>query len=574
MYSRCGVLRCAGARAFATLLALIGATAIAEELPSWNVRPVSIAATPDPALSPPVSPADPLSPEFLEAHDAVIRSIAIDNSNIFDPDDPAEDGLFYRLVNALHVPTRERVIRRQLLASPGDPFSAGTLAESERMLRSHRFLSEAEIRPVRYEDGFVDLEVRTLDTWSLRPSVSFSRKGGKNAGGFRIEEENLFGTGSALELGFTSGVERDSLLLAYRDPQLGSSRYRMAIAAADNSDGSDYTFELEQPFFSLDADRAYGFRVRGFDQTDSVYRLGEVSNQLQHDSGQAEIYYGFSQGLREGWTRRYTVGLGYDRHAYAPVEAYAPPVDRPIERRDVYPWVGVEWLEDRYEETRNADNIARIEDRHLGARLSARVGFASGALGSSDDAVLLMASASRGYHPLADDTLMLDGGFRARLGGSADGDLYLAEAGARYYHRQTDKRLFFAALHASSGQNLDTDGLLTLGGDTGLRAYPFAYQTGTHRALLTLEQRFYSDWYPWHLFHVGAAAFFDVGRAWGGSPDAGADLGTLRDVGVGLRIGSPHSATGRMLHIDLAYPLDGPDSLGGAQLVIETRKRF
>jgi hypothetical protein len=33
--------------------------------------------------------------------------------------------------------------------------------------------------------------------------------------------------------------------------------------------------------------------------------------------------------------------------------------------------------------------------------------------------------------------------------------------------------------------------------------------------LLTVEQRFYTDWYPFRLARFSAAVFGDVGRTWG-----------------------------------------------------------
>jgi hypothetical protein len=49
----------------------------------------------------------------------------------------------------------------------------------------------------------------------------------------------------------------------------------------------------------------------------------------------------------------------------------------------------------------------------------------------------------------------------------------------------------------------------------GLRGYPLRYESGTSRGLLTVEQRFYTDWYPFRLVRFGAAIFGDVGRTWG-----------------------------------------------------------
>jgi outer membrane protein assembly factor BamA len=113
-----------------------------------------------------------------------------------------------------------------------------------------------------------------------------------------------------------------------------------------------------------------------------------------------------------------------------------------------------------------------------------------------------------------------------------------------------------------------------LGGDNGLRGYPLRYQAGTARALLTLEQRFYTDWYPFRLFHVGAAAFFDMGRTWGTDVTGAGSLGLLKDVGVGLRLGSSRSSFGNVLHVDLAFPLDGTDDIDHVQLLVQTKRSF
>jgi len=145
---------------------------------------------------------------------------------------------------------------------------------------------------------------------------------------------------------------------------------------------------------------------------------------------------------------------------------------------------------------------------------------------------------------------------------------------ARYYNQISDKRLFFMTLDASAGDNLDLDNLVDLGGDTGLRGYPLRYQTGDSRALLTIEERYFTDWYPFRLFRVGGAAFVDIGRVWGDNPLGNAPLGWLRDVGLGLRL-APTRASGRdVIHIDIAFPLDGDPTIDNVQFLIQSKRSF
>jgi outer membrane protein assembly factor BamA len=144
----------------------------------------------------------------------------------------------------------------------------------------------------------------------------------------------------------------------------------------------------------------------------------------------------------------------------------------------------------------------------------------------------------------------------------------------RFHRRLTDGQLFYASVTAFGSDNLDLDNQLLLGGDSGLRGYPLRYQGGQAKALLTLEHRIFTDWYPWRLFNVGAAIFFDAGRTWGDNPVGAANLGLLRDVGVGLRLGSNRLGEGGVLHIDFAFPLDGEETIDNFQILIDARSTF
>src|SRR5690606_41612297 len=71
--------------------------------------------------------------------DGVISYIFIDNHSIFDTTDPTLNRRFawaYNIANALHVRTRDEVIRRELLFRVGDCYDPMLLRESERLLRA------------------------------------------------------------------------------------------------------------------------------------------------------------------------------------------------------------------------------------------------------------------------------------------------------------------------------------------------------------------------------------------------------------------------------------------------------
>lgn len=515
-----------------------------------------------------------LAPAALEASGAVIGAVHISNRSIFDLEDPEEDKALFRLANRLHVTTRPAVIEHQLLFEPGARFSGQALAESERIIRANRYIQEVSIVPVRQQDGVVDVNVETSDVWTLMPKLAYSRSGGKSNAAVGIKEMNLFGSGAAIEVLFKSDVDRDSRILKYRDRNLGDSWYGLTVDLADNSDGYSRFLEIGKPFYSLDSRTALGFSVLDKDSIGTFYDRGEIASEYRAEAVAYELSRGWSKGLQNGWTRRYIAGIAYDDRQFTPVadSGYALLVV-PEDRQLLTPFIGIEMVEDRFEKSSNQDQINRIEDRFLGTRLNARLGLARAGAGSDRDGWLLNVGAQTGFGHSGTSSLIL----ASKLSGRVEqGDVrnLLAELSASYYKRQSDHRLLYVGLSGIFGNNLDLDETLVLGGDTGLRGYPLRFQSGESLAVFTIEQRYFTDWYPFRLFHVGGAVFFDAGRTWGENPAGAPGEQLLRDVGVGLRIASSRSGLGRMIHVDVAMPLDDTDGIDGLQFLISTRKSF
>jgi hypothetical protein len=308
-------------------------------------------------------------------------------------------------------------------------------------------------------------------------------------------------------------------------------------------------------------------------RVDSRYDNGQVVDRFATREKRATVYWGKSSGLVDGWARRLTAGLTSEEHAFSAAPGLDAPLLLPAGRKLVYPWVGVEWVEDAFETARNRDQMDRTEDFSLGWRAHAQVGFASAGLGSDRDAVILSGSAAKGL-ALSDRQTMffgVDAGGRLEGGAIAGG---LLQAGARYYFRETQRRLLYMSVAAAAGVNSDQERQILLGGDNGLRGYPLRYQSGEGRWLFTAEQRFFTNWYPLQLFNVGGAVFYDMGATWGRDPLGAPSQGLLRDIGFGLRLGSSRSARGNVLHVDVAFPLDGDSSMRSVQYLIETKRSF
>jgi hypothetical protein len=510
----------------------------------------------------------------LESADAVIGKIDIDPRNMFDESDPRENKGLYRLADRLHVRTKPATIRAQLLFRGGDRYSARVLAETERNLRKLVFIYDAKVVPVRYADGKVDVKVITRDVWTLDPSISFGRSGGANSTSFSLQEENLAGWGKDLEIGHVSNVDRTSNIAEYSDPAVFGSRWTAAVAYVDSSDGNQRIAQLSRPFFALDTPWSATFSAQTYDRTISQYFLGNIVDQFNDNEKTYLIEGGVSTGLVDGWSKRLLFGMYYDRNDFQPTSATTLPSNGlPPQRTLSYPFVGFDIVQDKYEKAGDENQIGKTEDLYFGTEVTGELGFSDAALGANQDAVLVKSTAAHAFKWPYEQQLFLNWDFSTRIEGEEARNL-ISDAGAKYYWRWLPDWLLYASLTGTVTHRLDPDVQLLLGGDNGLRGYPLRYEAGTSRGLLTVEQRVFTDWYPFRLIRVGAAGFADVGRTWGAGVVGNSELGLLSDVGLGLRLGNARSGLGNVLHIDIAVPLRDVPGNHKIQFLVQTLQSF
>ncbi|MGH8686307.1 MAG: hypothetical protein ACREU5_07965 [Burkholderiales bacterium] len=514
-------------------------------------------------------------PDFatLEAVGAVIGEIRITTDDIFDENDPKENNWLFRLANTLHIKTRPGVIRRALVFHSGERVSVDRIEESERLLRQNSFLYDVRIRPIAVHDGVVDIEVKTRDTWSLEPGISFSRSGGSNSGGVTLRDKNLLGTGVTLGYSEVSDPDRSGTEVEFSHHQLFGNQTSIDYLRADYSDGSKHAISLAQPFYALETPWAAGISRSSFDQLDALYSGGEAVAKYRHDNQSAEVFGGLSSGVREGWVQRYSAGVGYAEDHYRLEPGQAAPPELPADQTLAYPFVRYELIEDKYVKTQNRNVIGRPEFFQLGLHVQTQLGRSSTGLGATRSPWLYSGSVGKGLE-LRDGGQVL-GSFS--LSGEYEDGLATRQfyySAVRFYRPQTAESLFYASAALDAIVRPGPQDQLLLGGDNGLRGFPMRYQSGTRRALITLEERFYTDLYVLRLVRVGAAAFLDGGRAWGGQFESTVDAGWLWDVGFGLRLVSDRSSKGNVLHLDVAFPIDPDGNVKSVQFLVKTYASF
>ena len=509
----------------------------------------------------------------LESAGIVIRQIRIDVQNIFDLDDAQENNWLFRTANTLHIQTRPQVIQQLLLFKAGEKVSAQKIDESERLLRNVRFIYDVEIKPVAEADGMVDIVVTTRDTWTIDVAGTVSRSGGNNKTSFGIKEYNLLGTGLRVGFSRTSDADRKGSEFEISYPQAFDGWTQLAYTQARFDDGKRKAAAIVRPFYALDTRWAAGATFNDDDRIDSIYNAGETVSQYRHRQKSAEVFGGYSPGLINGWTQRFLVGGRLRDDVYLAEPGRTPLALLPVTQDQHAIFFRHELLEDRFVKLKNRDQIGRPEFFRLGFNTQVQITRSLQSLGSTRSSWQYFAAASNGYSFASDQDLLVAATAERRIASTGQPMTQIGGV-ARYYFPQGKAALFYASL---SGDHISGGGIadqLLLGGSNGLRGYKSRYQAGERRALLSLEERAYTDWYPFRLLRVGGAAFFDVGRAWGGPNQNIANPGWLADVGVGLRVALDRAAFANVLHADIAVPLNRAPGIKPVQFLVKTEVTF
>ncbi|WP_299878065.1 hypothetical protein [uncultured Cocleimonas sp.] len=510
----------------------------------------------------------PWKDSFKDNGNLVVGDITVNAEDVFDLNNPRESKTIHRVANKLHVSTKPKVIRRQLLFKQGDKFLPRKLSESERLIRSNRYIQDVDVTPYELCGNRVKILVNTTDKWTLSPGVSFSQSGGNSKSGFEIQEHNLLGSGKGLVLGYKSDEERDETFISYTNSLFLGTRQKLYTSIQDNSDGKGHEVDLSLPFFELDSRKAWGLNTSSINEKTSLYDKGDVSSKIAVKKSEQSAFWGWSNGLEndnltnddseKNKVTRYKVGWKYKESEYKDLYSLT----------ESYPWFRYEHDSERYTTRTNFKSMGEVEDITLGTNYTLGVGLLRKEFGSTDNQLNLNASFEKGYE-FENSLAFINMDANSYIGsGELEGNSL--NLGAEWYSFDEHGSDIYLSGTFKYQSNLQPDEQILIGGDTGLRAYPKGYENGDKSLVFTAEKRYHFDWYPLHLAKFGAAVFADVGTAWGD----GKDPDVLADVGVGLRMIPTRSSITKAIHIDLAFPLNGEGDVDDVQLSVNTENSF
>lgn len=498
-----------------------------------------------------------------------IADIRVERVNVFDPTVPGEDWLPFRIANKIHYPTRESVIRRELLFAPGQDWDALTVIQSERNLRANGSFRRVDILPVKRPDGLLDAVVRSQDSWTTNPRFSAGTEGGESFFGLGLEEGNILGYGRSLAFDYGRTGSRTTSAVSYGDPRFMGTRLALNGRYARGTVGDSSAASLTSPFYSLDSPRASAVSwSRSISEVD-VFRDAAEYTTFRARRRIVEGSLGRRLEADRIFVQRVEGGWYSDRAQYEPM-AETVPGTLPSNRELSGPTLGYSWVRPDYIKETYIDRMERVEDFNLGNELSVRAGWMSVKTSSDRDRAVFTASNQQGVG-FAPGRFAI--GRVALTGRTASGrwENALANADLNFFWKTNVRgdHTFVGHVEGAFGKYLDKDNSVSLGGGTGLRGYKNNSFVGDKAVLLNFEDRFFFPGEWLHLARLGAAVFVDSGVV--AREGAALTLRNLKsDVGAGLRVAGTRSRSGAVGRVDVAYALNrGPG--GGSRWVVSIK---
>lgn len=531
----------------------------------------------------------PTGSEGQECPHGRISYIFVDNRSIFDLAEVDPDARFrwaYGLANKLHMRTREEFILDELLFRVGDCLDPTLLEETGRLLRGYRFIGQSDVFALAQPDGTQHVNVYTQDEWTTRVDVGIRVDDGLRFTGLDVSEENLLGRGILVRGFFREDKEQRDVGIEFETPRLLGTRWDHHLSFGSTRKGRFFEEAVLYPFLGeigrVAARQSFLWRETLFsyalpehpqhthllvpfldERADLMvgFRLGEPGNLTVLGLGasrEAIRFRDFPSGAEYVVGGDFSVTQPVDSAGIEAVRAQA--VTRRANRLNVF--LGQRNL--RFVQRRGLDSFKGIQDVQTGTELVVGLGralkFFQESGGTSPDDLHTQAAffAGGAWNGWTVNTLASAEARQVYFpgGGRTEWDDIFAEVDAFVYWQPPSRgdHTLLIRLSGAGGWSLTTPFQLTLGGRNAVRGLREEDFPGSHRVLVSVEDRVYLPWPAPELFDFGLSLFMDLGHMHAGEVPFGLDSGWRAALGGGIRFGLPPGTT-TMARIDLALPL-------------------
>lgn len=502
-----------------------------------------------------------------------VEAVEVVTGEIFTEIDP-----FPSFLNVFHRVTRDRIVRQEVLLSPGDAWNEKLAEETERNLRRLFIFAVVKVVPLEGDQGGLVLLVVTKDRWSLRLNSEFNLVGSLlQYLRLRPTEENLFGNNQQLALDFILRLDTLTIGEYFQERRLfGTRLYFGEIANIILNretfvpEGTSGNVIFGLPLTRLD--QTWGFTLQGewLVRRRRVFQGRNILGLAYPDADNRTALVPWVWDAREGsaeasgalrlgdkWKLDLQGTLGFF------TRQYSAPEDQGLteEQRQ---WLVQNWLPRseyatffyaegnlypaQYEVLRNIDTFELSEDFQTGPlfKLAARWGMPPPL--SSDHFLELGATARYRVHFYGDFLMLAAGGQVRFQAGRAPVNQQLAIELRNHSPEFWGGRFVTRFVAQWRWNDLDNRRTL-LGGGNGLRGAAPEQDVGRHFLLTNVEYR--TRAFEIKTVFVGLVLFWDAGTAFDQNPVV------THTVGMGLRILVPQ-INADTIRIDFGVVLGGP----------------
>lgn len=187
--------------------------------------------------------------------DKIIRHIKVDSHDpfgfSFSDSTKTPKNWLEKAGNKLHTRSKAFAIKNYIIFKENSPLDSLKIIESERLIRSQKFIRAVEItvKHTEHSSDSVDVYISTLDSWSIVPNAAISSSKMK----LQLREQNYLGFGHQFKAGvanrFSDGKYVGDFL--YTIPNFKSTYINSVFGYTENLDGSySKRFNIDRSFFS------------------------------------------------------------------------------------------------------------------------------------------------------------------------------------------------------------------------------------------------------------------------------------------------------------------------------------
>ncbi|MFV8336651.1 hypothetical protein ACNQF7_11295 [Flavobacterium sp. RSP29] len=156
-----------------------------------------------------------------------------------------------RTGNRIHIKTNRLAIRNLLLIKKNKPLDSLLVKESERLIRTQRYISRVDVTPQLIENNkdSVDIYIRVLDSWSIIPKGSISSSGSS----FELNDRNILGSGHEFNTEFRNRFSdgKNAYDVAYSVPNFKNTFIKTTVNyRIDLDDYYGKSINIERLFYS------------------------------------------------------------------------------------------------------------------------------------------------------------------------------------------------------------------------------------------------------------------------------------------------------------------------------------